>query len=224
MSYSPHSPRAARRAALVASMQEPQSLDDPDAWASVVQAANPAALLVAIRARLGPALAALVLPDDIWQETLLRAWRQRASLQWLGISAFRRWLLSIAEHCIEDSRDHWKAGKRDAARTRRFADAADAEGAVEPWASTTPSRIAAAREMAAAMQTALESLPDDVRDVVRLRLFDELTIEEVAARLGLGESAVRHRFRRGAEHYRDRLRDLITTSRRPPTADESTTG
>lgn len=200
-------------------MEETPSLDDPDSWAAVVQAANPAALLVAIRARMGPPLAALVPPDDIWQETLLRAWRERASFRWQGVLAFRRWLLAIAAHCIEDCRDHWKAGKRDAARTQPIAsDRAKEVDLAEPWASTTPSRIAAAREMAAAMQTALESLPEDVRDVVRLRLFDELTIEEIAARLQLGESAVRHRFRRGAEVYRDRLRDLITTSRRPPSA------
>lgn len=197
-------------------MEEPLSLDDPDTWSSVIQAANPAALLVAIRSRMGTALAELATPDDIWQETLLCAWRQRGSFRWQGTPAFRRWLLSIAEHCVEDCRDHFKAGKRDAARTRRWTGGGSDDGALpEPWASTTPSRVAAARELAAAMQGALESLPDQLREVVRLRLFDELTIEEIAARLQLGESAVRHRFRRGAETYRDRLRALITTSRRP---------
>lgn len=198
-------------------MEETPSLEDPEVWASVVQAANPAALLVAIRVRLGPTLAELVVPDDIWQETLLRAWRQRAAFHWQGVSAFRRWLLSIAEHCVEDCRDRFKAGERDAARTRRWAAIGAADGEVaEPWASTTPSRVASTRELAAAMQGALESLPDEVREVVRLRLFDELMIDEIAERLSLGASAVRHRFRRGVEVYRDRLRALITTSRRPP--------
>lgn len=35
------------------------------------------------------------------------------------------------------------------------------------------------------MHTALASLPDDVREVVHLRLFEELSTQEVGDRLGL---------------------------------------
>ena len=59
------------------------------------------------------------------------------------------------------------------------------------------------------MEKALRSLPDDVRDVVRLRLFDDLPIGEIATSLGIGESAVRHRFRAGAEMYRARVGVLL---------------
>ncbi|MBK8977383.1 MAG: hypothetical protein IPM29_15840 [Planctomycetes bacterium] len=67
-----------------------------------------------------------------------------------------------------------------------------------PQVTTTRSRVASAREQAAAMQLALGR---DVRDFLRLRLFEERTVAEVAAELGLGESAVRHRLRRGAMEY-----------------------
>ena len=62
------------------------------------------------------------------------------------------------------------------------------------------------------MEQALRSLPDEMRDVVRLRLFDDLPIAEIATSLGIGESAVRHRFRAGAEIYRVRVRPLLEAS------------
>ena len=55
------------------------------------------------------------------------------------------------------------------------------------------------------MRGALANLPDDVRDVVRLRLFEQLPVDEIAQRLNLGPAAVRHRFRKGAELYQQRL-------------------
>ena len=65
-----------------------------------------------------------------------------------------------------------------------------------------------------AMSKSLEDLPEEVREVVRLRLFEDQEIAEIAEKLSLGESAVRHRFRKGAELYRERLRALLgpTTS------------
>lgn len=192
-------------------MHDSFSLHDADAWSAAVQAANPAALLVAIRLRMGPALAQHVGEEDIWQETLLRAWRTRQSFDWQGMPAFRRWLLAIAEHTIGDHRDHFLAQKRAVNRTQPLADGSDPAGH-EPWSSTTPSRLASERERARLMAEALATLDDEVRDVVRLRLFDELSLEEIAAQLQLGISGVRHRFRKGAEAYARRLRVLESTS------------
>lgn len=191
---------------------------DPDVWRRAVDATNPASMLVAIRSRMGTELQRSLTPEDVWQETLLKAWQARASFSWAGAPSFRRWLLTIADHCIADHRDHAHAKRRDIARTRPLVDhgapdpSAQARQHDEPWSSTTPSRLAVASEQARLITQALETLPDDLREVVRLRLFDELLIEEIASRLMLGESAVRHRFRRGAELYRASLRELLKSS------------
>ncbi|MEO6597205.1 MAG: sigma-70 family RNA polymerase sigma factor [Planctomycetota bacterium] len=189
---------------------------DPDLWCSAVAAANPASILVAIGGRMGQELRQRFAPEDVWQETLLRAWQARAEFEWRDVATFRHWLLRIAQNCVEDHRDHDRAKKRDSRRLTTLPPAghrASSSGgpgdAVEPWGSTTPSRTAVERERARAMEEALQSLPDEVRDVVRLRLFDDLTIGEITTRLQLGESAVRHRFRTGAELYRVRLRALL---------------
>lgn len=197
-------------------MTDSFALGDPGAWERLVTAANPASIVVVIASRMGPELRKRMSPDDILQEALLKAWQARAEFTWQGTPAFRKWLLRIAERCIEDQRDYAGAKKRNEFRTVQIGPtggpSAAVIGTVDPWTSTTPSRIAREHEKAALMERALVSLPDEVRDVVRLRLFEELEIQEIAVRLGLGESAVRHRFRKGAERYRDELRNLMGPS------------
>ena len=194
-------------------MQNPLASDDPDLWAQLVEAVNPASLLVAIAARLGPEMKRSLSPEDILQDTLVKAWRARATLEWQGLASFRRWLLVVAEHCIEDERDRARAAKRGGERPRG---ALSGPAAIEPWSSTTPSRIAEARERRCAMESALAALPDDLRELVRLRLFEDLSLTEVSERLGLGLGATRHRFRKGAELYRLRLRAALGRSESAP--------
>jgi RNA polymerase sigma-70 factor (ECF subfamily) len=195
-------------------MEPVPNLDDPAVWTHLVEAANPAALMVAIGTRMGSELRARLSEEDIWQEALLKAWSARRSFEWQDTPSFRRWLLRIAENCIGDHRDYELAGKRDMRRNDRLAlrsgsssdDGASAPG-FEPWGSTTPSRLASEKERAERMRAALEALPEEHREIVRLRLFEDLLLEEIAERLQIGISAVRHRFRKGSELYRRRLGD-----------------
>ena len=66
------------------------------------------------------------------------------------------------------------------------------------------------------MQSALDSLPDEVREVVRLRLYEQLTMEDVAIRLNIGLSAAWRRFRKGAELYHQLLTTEFASRSLPP--------
>ena len=134
---------------------------------------------------------------------------------------FRSWLLTIIDNRIRDLATYEAALKRGGGNpaipfsTLRPDSAVGTVGSQPPLGivSTTPSRIASHVEQADAMRAALESLPDDTREVVRLRLMEQLTMEEIAERLSIGVSAVRHRFRKGAERYRRLLtRQLASKS------------
>jgi RNA polymerase sigma factor (sigma-70 family) len=196
----------------------PLHSDDPRVWDRLIETVGPASILVVIESRMSAALRNRITPEDIWQETLLHAWRDRLNFEWRGVKSFRSWLLTIADRRIRDAAQYERAQKRGGGittspfstlRNRRTEDSPpDFPG---PAGSTTPSKVAMHGEQAAAMRVALESLADDVRDVVRLRLFEQITVEQIAERLGISPPAVRHRFRKGAQAYRRRLMAELST-------------
>lgn len=187
-------------------------------WDALIEAVGPASLLVVIESRMSDALRRAHAAEDILQDALLHAWRDRQSCEWRGLRSFRSWLLSIIDNRIREAADRLSAAKRGGGRESGPIFPAQPIGTSEsawgPVDSSTPSRIAMFREHAAAIRAALQQLPDDLRDVVRLRLFEQLALEEIAVRLGIGESAVRHRFRKGAEMYERQLRIMLASQTR----------
>ncbi|MEO6594255.1 MAG: sigma-70 family RNA polymerase sigma factor [Planctomycetota bacterium] len=181
-------------------------------WDRLIASVNPPAMLVAIRGMMSAGLRARCDPDDVWQETLLHAFRDRAACEWRGLASFRRWLLEVARHRVHDLADAANAAKRGAGKEQRFADRDLASGShgddhyAGPCQQTTPGQVAADREMADRFERALAAVPDEWRDVVRLRLFEDCDLEHIGVQLGLGVEAVRYRFRHGAEAYRRELR------------------
>ena len=182
-------------------------------WDRLIDSIGPASILVVIESRMSAALKRALSPEDIWQDTLLYVWRDRSKCEWRGIKSFRSWVLTVADRRIHDAADRISAQKR-GGRTATIEFSAMRVNAGGPSTqtaypgppgSTTPSSIAMHAEQAAAMRAALAGLPDALREVVRLRLFDQLTADEVADRLQIGASAVRHRFRKGAALYQQRL-------------------
>ncbi len=199
--------------------ENPLRSGSPHAWDRLIEAVGPPGIMVVIQSRMGSDLRARVEPQDVWQEALLHAWRDREAFEWRGIASFRRWLIKLAENRIRDLSDGFGAAKRGSGVTvaafDRDGDLVDGTYA-GPVASTTPSRAAMDRERAEIMNSALGALPEELRDVVRLRLFEELTMEEVASALGITFAAVRHRFRKGVELYHRRLKAQLSV---PPFPD-----
>jgi len=192
--------------------QNPLLTEDPIVWDRLIEAVNPASVLVVIEMRMNPAIKRRVAPEDIWQDTLLHVWRDRDKCTWQGLRRFRSWVLKVAENRIRDAVTKERALKRGGGTTELSLSALGGSGTSStsrpfpgPVGSTTPSRVAIHREQAVAMRAALASLPTDMREVVRLRLFEQLGMGEIAGKLKIGESAARHRFRKGAELYQRQL-------------------
>jgi len=174
----------------------------------LIDSVGPAALLAVIYSRMGGRLHDRYAPEDVLQEALLHAWRDREQIEWRGARAFRSWLLTVIDNRIKDLADLESAQKRGGDRpTFREADLGG-ESTVrmpEPIGSTTPSKVASYREQAEVMRIAVEALPEELREVVWMRLFEQRRLSEIAELLGIGEAAVRHRLRKGSKLYQSRL-------------------
>lgn len=182
-------------------------------WWSAVEASGPASLLLIIKERLGR-LGLNVEPEDVLQDAMIRAWKAREALEWRGQRAFRSWLLTIIDNTISDLRSEKHAAKRSPGGGRIL----PFDSGLEPGISATPSKVASYHEQALLVQQAIESLPQDVRDIVSLRIIHQRSMTDIASSLGLSLSTVQHRLRRGAMLYRDRLRGILLQSSLPPTA------
>lgn len=191
----------------------PPAANSPGAWDELVESIGPASILVIIDSRMSTGLKRRLAPEDIWQESLLHAWRDRHQYTHTGPKGFRSWLLTIVDHRIHEAVVREGAQKRGGGLTEtplsNLVGSRDAGGGNSqppcPLSSTTPSRVAIYREQAEAMRAALEGLPDDLQAVVRSRLFEQRTLEQTAADLGVTLAAVRYRFARGVEAYREAL-------------------
>ncbi len=133
--------------------------------------------------------------DEVFQDTWQRVVAARND--WTPEASFASWLYRIAHNRLAD---HWRALKHrppapDNAdeRTARIAD------------PDTPERVLSEFEQRRRVQLALDELPVDQRDVILLRLEQELTLEEIGVITGVGRETVKSRLRYAMDKLRARL-------------------
>lgn len=181
---------------------------EPTSWTRLVDSIDLAPIFVLIGGWLGPDARTAVSVEDIWQETLWMAWRDRHQHEWAGLTKYRAWLLAIARNRIRDVvRSVGRKRRGGATPTARFSDIGGKDTVDDylPPQSTTPSRTASHLERARSLEHALATLPEPLRDVVRLRLFEELPVAEAARQLDLPVGTFKDRLVRGLTAYRAEL-------------------
>ena len=146
------------------------------------------------------------------------AWRDREQHHWQGLRSYRAWLLGIAKNRIRNAAEWMDAKKRGGGQevetfSTLLASRDGSVSALLPPHSTTPSRMAGHRERAAVMEAALRSLPPELEEIVRLRFFEQLTMNRVAERLRIPVPRARKRALRGAELYRIKLKEGLSSFR-----------
>jgi len=129
--------------------------------------------------------------QDIWQRVIA------ARQGWKPEAAFTTWLYRIAHNRLND---HWRAQKH------RPAAPSDAEvrtaHLVDP---DDPERQLSQFEQRRQLQRALDELPEDQREVLLLRLEQELSLEEIGRITGAGRETVKSRLRYAMDKLRARL-------------------
>lgn len=160
--------------------------------------------------------------SDLVQESCLRAW-QRIGVFELAendeetLALFRAWIGQILRRLGVDAH---RAGNRQKRRPhgrtlplhpRRGADATTTTHGSDPPARThRPSAYARGRELDERTRAAIDRMPDS-RDaaIVRMRVFEGLSIAQIARQLDLGYEMVRDHYWAGVDWLKRELRGFL---------------
>jgi RNA polymerase sigma-70 factor, ECF subfamily len=133
--------------------------------------------------------------EDVMQQAYLSAFTHLD--QFVGASSFATWLTRIA---LNEA----------FARIRKQKRFVDVEAQEEPTPmDRTPEARAQSRELAALLESAVETLPDLYRTVFMLREVEELSTQEAAACLEVSEEVIKVRLHRARGLLRERLYEQV---------------
>lgn len=149
------------------------------------------------------------LVQDIAQETFLRAYR--ALHQFRGDAQFYTWLYRIA---VNTAKKTLLEMKRDPVLTESALHINSEEDETsgsrnEPISEETPETVLAAQEIAAAVNAAMDALPEDLRQAITLREIEGLSYEEIASAMECPIGTVRSRIFRAREAISAKVKPLL---------------
>lgn len=133
---------------------------------------------------------------DAVQEALASAWRSLGRFE--GRSRFSTWFTRIGINAA------YSGMRRE---NELLFDPQDDLHRDSPDWGNQPDEVFESREYLAAVDTALQQLPDDYRTAVVLRDVQGYSTEEAAELLGIGQRALKSRLHRGRTALRARLDD-----------------
>jgi len=150
------------------------------------------------------------LVQDIAQESFIRAYRALPNFR--GDSAFYTWLYRIA---VNTAKKALLDMKRDPMITESALRSQDDDGEETSRAESelsdgeTPEALLASKEIATAVNSAVEALSEDLRQAITLREIEGLSYEEIADVMNCPIGTVRSRIFRAREAIAVKLRPLL---------------
>ncbi len=130
--------------------------------------------------------------EDLAQETFIRAYKRLSQFRQDGV--FRNWLLGICGHLARSfHRTRFRRQQREEAYIKETVEHGGNAS------NTTPERLD--------VEAALMKLPTSLRVPIVLKYMEGLSLEEIAATLGLRLSAVKMRIQRGRRQMANALQE-----------------
>ncbi|MDW8336874.1 MAG: RNA polymerase sigma factor RpoE [Tepidimonas sp.] len=204
-------------------MNDSNARSSPDADALLVQRALAGdgrafeLLVVKYQRRVERLIGRLVrdtdLVQDLAQETFVRAWR--ALPQFRGDAQFYTWLYRIAVNTAKKALQELKRDPIVTMSALQSSDEGDETSHPEQELTAnmadaeTPDAVLASKEIAQAVQAAVEALPSELAQAITLREIDGLSYEEIAQALGCPIGTVRSRIFRAREAISARIKPLL---------------
>jgi RNA polymerase sigma-70 factor (ECF subfamily) len=151
------------------------------------------------------------LVQDIAQESFIRAYR--AIPQFRGDSAFYTWLYRIAVNTAKKALVDLKRDPLVFESARALGEDGEETSRAENELTDgeTPEALLASKEVAAAVNSAVQALSEDLRQAITLREIEGLSYEEIAEVMNCPIGTVRSRIFRAREAIATRLRPLLDT-------------
>lgn len=148
--------------------------------------------------------------EDVAQEAFIKAYRALPNFR--GESAFYTWLYRIA---INTAKNYLVAqGRRAPTRTEtEIEDAENFEDGDALRTEDTPDRMLLSKQVAEAVNRAIERLPEDLRTAIVLRELEGLSYDEIAVSMNCPIGTVRSRIFRAREAVAEELRPILETSK-----------
>ena len=151
------------------------------------------------------------LVEDIAQETFIRAYRALA--QFRGEAQFYTWLYRIAVNTAKKALGELKRDPLvvESALRGGGGDDDDETSALENelTSAETPETVLAAKEIATAVNSAMDALPDELRQAVTLREIEGLSYEEIAEVMNCPIGTVRSRIFRAREAISAKVKPML---------------
>lgn len=138
--------------------------------------------------------------SDLLQETRIVALRRCIEFHTQPDGTFRGWLLKILNHKVRDAiRNYKHTAKRGAVAELERGDRPDTSYFVADQPS--PSEFAMAKELRNKIQQAINALPEDYQEVLRLTRLEGLTLREAADRMGRTREATKKLYGRALTKF-----------------------
>ena len=148
------------------------------------------------------------LVEDIAQETFIRAYRALA--QFRGDAQFYTWLYRIA---VNTAKKALMDLKRDPTISENsFKSGDDDETSPlenELTSPETPDAVLASKEIAQMVNSAMEALPEELRQAITLRELEGLSYEAIAEAMNCPIGTVRSRIFRAREAISEKVKPLL---------------
>lgn len=147
--------------------------------------------------------------EDIAQETFIKAYR--ALPQFRGDAAFYTWLYRIGVNTAKN----YLAAKGKAMPTVSEQTRPDDDGGEDRWAVediATPESELSSKQVAIAVNEAVDALPEELRTAITLREMEGLSYEEIAQMMNCPIGTVRSRIFRAREAIAAKLRPILGTA------------
>jgi RNA polymerase sigma-70 factor, ECF subfamily len=144
--------------------------------------------------------------SDLAQETFVRVFRSGAGYR--PEMKFSTWLFTIAAN-LARNQIRWRSRHPKVSLDAESETTEQTLGDALPASGSSPHEAAVAAERAEIVRAAVQRLPDDMREIIVLCEWEDLSVAEAAAVLSITPKAAESRLYRARQLLRDRLKKWL---------------